>query len=438
MVASIAGMPSSPTSSESARVELTLDGITHGGEAVGRMPNGKACFVPYAIPGERVLVEVTEERKRWARARLVEVLEASPARVEPPCVYARPGRCGGCQLQHIDPTTQLVLKRRIVTEQLERIGHLEDPPVNPTMPVAAFHYRNSARFAVDQQGRLGFRRAGSHDVQPIDECLLLDPAVQGLRDEAGDGWQGAEEIVVRAGLATGDRALIVRPGAEGLPPMPEGPTPVALEGPTGAVALRGEPGLTEMVEGRTFHLSPTSFFQASTAGAALLVRLVLAGAEIRPGETALDLYAGVGLFAAFLADAGARVTAVDADPVAAADARHNLAKDEVSVLEEEVAAQVAALVADHEQYDVVVLDPPRRGAGARLCGRIAELEPRVVVYVSCDPAALARDAAALAGAGYELSEATPIDQFAQTAQIETVAVFRPVHRLAETEADDGR
>lgn len=421
---------------EPARIELALDGITHGGEAVGRMPNGKACFVPHAIPGERVLVEITEERKRWARGRLVEVLEASPARIEAPCVYARPGRCGGCQLQHIEPTAQLALKRRIVTEQLERIGHLEDPPVNPTMPVAAFHYRNSARFAVDEQGRLGFRRAGSHEVQPIDECLLLDPAVQALRDEAGDGWQGAEEIVVRAGLSTGDRALIVRPGAGGLPPMPDGSTPVALEGSSGAVALRGEPDLAEMVEGRTFRVSPTSFFQASTAGAALLVRLVLASTEIQPGDTALDLYAGVGLFAAFLADAGAGVTAVEADPVAAADARRNLAKDEVTVREQDAAAYVAALVADQEQRDVVVLDPPRRGAGVNLCAGIAELDPRVVVYLSCDPAALARDAAALAKAGYELTEATPVDQFAQTAQIETVAVFRPAHRLARSAADD--
>lgn len=399
---------------------------------MGRLPSGKACFVPYAIPGERVLVEITEERKRWARGRLVEVLEASPDRVHAPCVYARPGRCGGCQLQHIDPVAQLVLKRRIVTEQLQHIGRIADPPVNPTMPVAPFHYRNSARFAVDEQGRLGFRRAGSHDVQPIDKCLLLDPAVQALREEAGDGWLGAEEIVVRAGLATGERTIIVRPGEQGLPPLPDGTTPVALETPSGSVALRGEPDLNEAVEGRTFRLSPTSFFQASTAGAALLVRLVLNGADVQPGELVLDLYAGVGLFAGFLADAGARVTAIEADRIAADDARHNLAKDDVTVIAEDAAAHVAGLVSTHQDYDVVVLDPPRRGAGASLCEHIVQLDPRVVVYVSCDPAALARDAAAFASAGYELTEATPVDQFAQTAQIETVAVFHPAHRLAST------
>lgn len=424
-------MPAVDAHAPTTLVELALEGITHGGEAVGRLPDGKACFVAYALPGERVTVEVIEEHKRWTRGRLVEVLEPSADRVTAPCPYFGPGRCGGCQLQHLAPGAQPALKRRIVTEQLQRIGRIPDPPVEETVVIAPFAYRNSARFGVDPEGRLGFRRADSHEVQPVAACLLLTREAQDLREEAGDDWRGVEEVVVRAGATTGDRALVVRPGSAGLPPLPPGDTPVALISARGpAVALRGEPAVTERVAGRTFRVSPTSFFQGSTAGAEVLADLVRAEAGVAPGETALDLHAGVGLFAAVLADAGATVTAVEADGVAAQDARDNLGKD-VEVRTQDAERVVAELVAGGETRDVVVLDPPRRGAGAKLCRAIAALDPRVVVYVSCDPAALARDAAILAEQGYLLTRAVPVDQFAQTAQIETVATFRPAYRLAD-------
>jgi len=424
-------MPAVESPAPVALVELALDGITHGGEAVGRLPDGKACFVAYALPGERVTVEVVEEHKRWSRGRLVEVLEPSPERVTAPCPYFGPGRCGGCQLQHLAPGAQPALKRRIVVEQLQRIGRIPDPPVEQTVVVAPFGYRNSARFGVDPEGRLGFRRAGSHEVQPVAACLLLTREAQDLREEAGDGWLGVEEVVVRAGAATGDRALVVHPGGAGMPPLPPGATPVALVSGRGrTVALRGEPLLTERVAGRTFRVSPTSFFQGSTAGAQVLADLVRGEAAIVPGDAALDLHAGVGLFAAVLADAGATVTAVEADPVAAQDARDNLG-EEIEVRAEDAERVLAELVGRQAACDVVVLDPPRRGAGAKLCRAIAALDPRVVVYVSCDPAALARDAAVLAEQGYDLTRAVPVDQFAQTAQIETVATFRPAYRLAD-------
>jgi tRNA/tmRNA/rRNA uracil-C5-methylase (TrmA/RlmC/RlmD family) len=419
----------SPSDAPAATVELTLDGITHGGEAVGRLPDGKACFVPYAIPGERVRVAVVEERRRWARARLVEVVEPSPDRVPAPCPYFGPDRCGGCQLQHLAPAAQPALKRRIVTEQLARIGRIADPPVAETVVVAPFGYRTSARFGVAADGRLGFRRAGSHDIQPIAACLLLTREAQDLREEAGDAWEGVEEVVVRASTATGERALVVHPGPGGLPALPPGDAPVAVVGRRDAVALRGEPTITETVGGRTFRVSPTSFFQASAAGAAALSGLVREAAAVSPGDTALDLHAGVGLFAAALAEGGAAVTAVEAHLAAAEDARANLGGD-AEVVTADAAAYVGGLVAEHAVRDVVVLDPPRRGAGPDLCRAVAELDPRVVVYVSCDPAALARDAAVLAEEGYELTVAVPVDQFAQTAQIETVATFQPAARLA--------
>ena len=410
------------------RHEIDLHGFTHGGEAVGRLPSGKACFVAYAIPGERVVVEVVEEHKRWARARLVEVVEASPDRVPAPCPYFGQDEsgeplCGGCALQHIAPARQAQLKRQVVVDQLERIGRLSEPPVADTVTPSGFGYRASARFAVERDGRLGFRRRRSNEVLPIDTCILLTGDTQSVRDEAADGWVGAEEVVVRAGSA--GRAIVVTPGPGGLPPLPAGDAGVALVGTGGAAELRGSAAIAMRVCGLDYRVSATSFFQAGEAGAEALVHLVRESAAIRAGDSALDLYAGVGLFAKPLAVDGATVTAIEAHPVAAADAEHNLAGLTTQVLQETAEDAVERLVTEGRWHDVIVLDPPRAGAGPRLVEQLPRLRPRAVIYVSCDPAALARDAKALVAAGMVLERATPVDQFAQTAAIETVAVFRP-------------
>lgn len=415
-------------------VDLALHGFTHGAEAVGRLPSGKACFVSHAIPGERVRVEVVEERARWARARLVEVLEPSPDRVDPPCPHFGPGRCGGCALQHVTPARQAALKRQVVVDQLERIGGISDPPVTETVTAGDFGYRNQARFAVDGAGRLGFRRAGTHEVMAIDRCPLLQQAAQAVRDEAGDGWSGVEEVSVRAAATGEGAAMAVTPGPDALPPLPSGATPVALIDAAGtAHALRGDPTVVERVAGFDYRISPGSFFQANTAGAEALVAEVRAAAAVAPGDAVADLYAGVGLFSRPLAADGAAVVAVESDPSACADARHNLASTTASVVCEPVAGALrrmgdelrgtARAGEDQAAFAVVVLDPPRRGAGRDVCGRLAALRPRTVVYVACDPAALARDAGVLTRAGYRLTRAVPVDQFAQTAAIETVATF---------------
>lgn len=416
-----------PISSTPARFVLDLHGLTHGGEAVGRLPSGKACFVAHAIPGERVEVEVVEERARWARARLVRVLTPSPDRVEAPCPYfgpeqpGGPPRCGGCAFQHVAPRRQAEMKRRIVTEQLGRIGGFDDPPVEPTRTVAPFAYRTHARFGVAPDGRLGFRRPRKRDIVPIDRCLLLTDETQRLREEAGDAWRGADEVVVHH--ATGGQVIVVDPGPDGLPAMPGGEVPIAVQGASRAVALRGEPAVVHEVGGLRFKVSPGSFFQPGPAGAEALVELVVEAAGVGAGTRALDLYAGVGLFAAALARAGASVTAVESTRAAADDARENLEAWPRALVERaDATATVQRMAAAGERIDVVVLDPPRRGAGADLSALLPRIAPRVV-YVSCDPAALARDARALVDAGLTLRRVTPVDQFAQTATIEAVALF---------------
>lgn len=400
---------------------MLLDGFAHGGEAVGRLPDGRACFVAGGLPGERVRVRVTQQRRRWARAALEEVLEASPDRVAPPCPYY--GHCGGCQLQHASPAAQARLKQRVVVEQLQRIGGIADPPVADVVrPAGGWPdaYRSWARFGVTPDGRLGLHAAGSADIVPIDRCLLLDGATQRLREAAGDRWDGVEEVEIRTGDG-GVGVVHAHVGSDGLRDVPDGPFGLVLSAGATPSVLR-EPGTVRLtVAGETYRLSPGSFFQAGPAAAAALVRQVLAAAAPDPTDDVLDLYAGAGLFSVPLARTGARVVAVEAHPAAAADAVANLAGLDAEVWH----GTVSEALAEAPTADVVVLDPPRAGAGTDTAAQIAALGPRTIVYVACDVAALARDAKALVAAGYTLRRAVPVDAFGHTAHIEVVAAFAP-------------
>lgn len=398
-----------------ASVSLRLTSLAHGGEAVGRLPDGRACFVAGGIPGETVSVRVIQSKRRWARAELVGVVEPSPDRVEPPCPWV--GRCGGCQLQHIAPSRQLELKRQVVVDALERIGHLPDPPVAATVTPGAWPlgYRSWARFGVTPEGLLGFRAAASHEVVPIDTCLLLDRATSDLHQSLDQGWSGAEEVVVRTGE---DGATVaVHVGAEGLAQIPDVAAGVTLVAGAGPAVLREPAAVTTTVAGRPYRISATSFSQAGPAAAEALVEHVLHAAAIEDGDLVVDAYAGIGLFSAALEDAGAQVVAIEQNPVAVADGHANSTAEVVTGDVAEVLADVARPV------DVVVLDPPRSGAGADVCRGVARLQPRTIVYVACDPAALARDAATLRQDGYGLERAVPVDAFSHTAQIEVVATF---------------
>ena len=381
---------------------LTVDlhGFAHGGEAVGRLPDGRVVFVGYGIPGETVTVRLTEEHERWCRGSLVDVVEPSPDRVAPPCPYFGVNQCGGCSLQHIAAERRRTLLRQVVVDQIERLGKIPDPPVAPTRAAGEYGYRNRARFGVTATGALGFRRAGSTDVLVIDRCLLLDDATQRVREEAGDAFAGAAEVEVRS--AVHGAAVVVNPGPQ-------------------QQVTHNEP-MTERIAGMDFAVSASSFFQANRAGAEVLVELVVAGARIATGDTALDLYSGVGLFARALADGGAATTAVEGAPSSVDDARRNLALD-AKVVAGSVRKVVPRLRREGAQFDVVVLDPPRSGAGRDVIDGVAALARRTIVLVACDAAALGRDAGTLTRQGWHLRLVTPVDQFAQTGHVEAVAVF---------------
>ncbi len=411
-------------------MDILIDAMAHGGEGIGRH-QGKAVFVPYTIPGEHVRVELVEEKERWARGRLVEVLEASPDRVEPPCPYFGPGQCGGCQWQHIRYERQAELKRAIVTDQLRRLGRLADPPVADIVVMADpadegrfldYGYRNHAQFALDAEGRLSFRRAGSHDLIAVDRCLLLAERLDELHAALDLAEPALTGVSLRAGLNTGDALILFETaGDEALELELDLPAACALKTPAGLRPLIGEPFITEEVNGRHYRISAESFFQVNTAAAAALVDIVTAYADPQPGDVLLDAYCGAGLFALALAGQAAEVIGIEASPSACEDFAFNAGDlPNVNLHEGAVEEVLPALLAGEQRADLVILDPPRAGAGPAVLRDLAALGPRRMVYISCDPASLARDVEHLHAAGYRIVEVQPVDLFPQTYHVECV------------------
>ena len=401
--------------------ELTLHALAHGGEAIGRHDE-RAIFVPYAIPGERVRVEIVEERKRFARARLVEVLEPSPARVEPPCPYF--GKCGGCHFQHIAYPVQAQLKGLVVRDQFQRIGKFEEPPILEPIPdESGWEYRNHARFHVTPEGRPGFLAANSHDVIPIEDCLILHPLLSRLYTSLDMLLPDVEQLELRVGAATGDLLVALQTYDEE-PPALEVDFPLSIVQilhDTTIAPLVGLDYITEIVHGREFRISATSFYQANSPQAARLVEIVLGALELKGYEKVLDAYCGVGLFTAFLSEEAGSVTGIEINHDAVVDATYNLAgNDNVTLLE---GAVEDALVELEQRYAAVVLDPPRTGLERHALDALVELKPRRIAYVSCDPATLARDARRFVNAGYTLEWVQPVDLFPQTYHIENVALL---------------
>ncbi|HEX2849828.1 MAG TPA: TRAM domain-containing protein [Acidimicrobiales bacterium] len=398
------------------RIDLEPSAMAAGGDAIARDRDGRVVFVEGALPGERVVAELVEERRDYARARTVEVVEASPDRVAPPC-RARAEGCGGCPWQHVAPAAQPRLKAEVVADSLRRIAHVDAATDGGRgVAVTALRLREpalrtTARVAV-RGGRAGYRRHRSHDVVPVTTCLAAHPRLEAILT-AGD-FGGAREAVVRVAVATGDAAAMLEPSARGAR-LPAGVVVVGQRD-------RALAPVVEVVAGRRFRVSIRSFFQSGPVAAEALVDAVdaaLAGA-VGPGDRIVDAYAGVGLFGSTLAARhGARVTAIESAAAAVADARVNLADVDADI----VHGEVAAWRASGGSPVAVVADPARPGLGRPGVDAVASSGAPLVVLVSCDPASLGRDAALLAGRGFTLETVAVVDSFPHTFHVETVARF---------------
>lgn len=411
------------------RARITLTDVAFGGEALGRL-DGKVVFVPYALPGEEVLLDLVEQRRDFARGEVARVLRRSEQRAAPPCPYF--GRCGGCQWQHASYPAQLEIKRQIVVQQLARIGRFPDADdlVRPTIGMLSpWEYRNQVRFSFGRRfGELGFTRWRSHRLLRIDHCYLAHPRINGVLYQLQGRLAGERlhQVVVRVGANTGD--LLIAPRL----PIEDPPS--------------GQSHLEEELLGRRFRIAAPSFFQVNTrrerrplpAGhrpgdwlpplpadglsmAELLALLVLDGVAPQGDELVIDAYAGVGTFGVLLAPRVRRVIAVEESPVAVQDARHNT-RDLPNV--EVRAGKAEDLLPQLDvRPDAVVLDPARVGCAPPVLAALIAARPRRIVYVSCDPATLARDLRVLGDGGFRLERVQPLDMFPQTYHVESVALL---------------
>jgi len=390
--------------SKEREITLRLDAMTYGGDAIGRA-GGKAIFARGGIAGEWGRAEIIEEHDHFARAQVTDVIEPSPERVQPRCPHFgfSTNSCGGCTWQHIDYAAQLRFKTEIVREQLRRIGKIADAPVRETLPSPdVWAYRNYAQFSVTRDGQLGFQAARSNRVVPIKVCYIVQPPIaEFLSQQSVAGVSrrvGVERVAVRS---SGSRLA------------------VTLE--RGGRRAQSDTRLGFRVKGVPFRVSAKSFFQVNTSLVETLVDLVLNRLNLRGGETVLDAYCGVGLFSRFVAPAAGRVIGIESSHSAVDDAHVNLAQFEHVDLYEERVEQT--LVSLDVPMDAAILDPPRAGCGRQTIEAVMDKQIKRLVYVSCDPATLARDARQLLDGGYRLMDVQPVDMFPHTFHIETVTLW---------------
>ena len=395
--------------------ELSIDRAADGGAGVGRDSDGRVVFVEGALPGERVVVQVTKEHKRHARARLVEVIEPSPGRRQHPCASGRAG-CGGCDLSHASEDLQRSIKWSTVRDALVRVGRCDPTVVDQVLdldvvaaPIGPEGYRTTVRVGM-ADARAGFRRAQRHDLVVPSECRVAHPRVEELLLDGRFGPEAGSEARIRMSVASGERLVVVN----GDPTQVTMPDDVLITSDAELDAGR-EAFLTEEAAGRTWRVSARSFFQAGPAVATALVELVSSHLGDVTGAHIVDAYAGIGLLGGSLASAAASLTSVERSGSSTDDARVNLSDLGATIIESDVDRWTPV------RADVVIADPARAGLGKDGVRVLSGCHADRFVLVSCDPGSLGRDIRLLLDSGYDLERVTALDAFAETSQVETVA-----------------
>jgi len=378
------------------RIDVDVTAIAHGGHCVARH-EGQVIFVRHAIPGERVTVEITDITRSFARGNCVVVIDSSPHRVKAPCRYATPHGCGGCDFQHVDLSHQRALKSQIIAEQFKRLAKMEvEVEVEEVLPT--LHWRNRMEFTVSDNSKLGLFASRSSQIVEIEQCLIASAEID-------------IPMINQRRLPKGKRVDVAITST--------GSQEISIEGRENFALIKEKVGDVE------FSLNPLSFWQSHKAAPELLSRVVRELSDPQPGDHVFDLYGGVGLFAAALLSevgAGGRITIIESDDNAITDAKRNFAEeDRVEVVHGRVEKALKKYVA----ANLVILDPPRSGAGASVIEAVVSLKPRAIVYVACDPASLARDTAYLKERGFALHTLRAFDLFPMTAHMECVARFIP-------------
>ncbi len=429
------------------RYEVEVGAVAHGGGHCVARHEGRVLFVRHALPGEKVIAQVTEgtTKSRFLRADAVEILEPAKDRIPAPCPFSGPGKCGGCDWQHVTSGGQRKLKVAVLTEQLAKLGGLTPAeagwdgtvePVGGKLPAGEVPaWRTRIQYAVDPAtGKVGLRRHRSHELEPVDRCLIAAEGITELGVEARS-WPGISSIDVIAAAGSSDRQVILTPTPGSQLPLVELDKPVSISRVDEQDLIHkvhGRSFVRERAAGRTWRVSNGGFWQIHPEAPDTLVGAVLDGLDPQWGESALDLYCGVGLFAGALADRvgeDGAVLGIESSKQAVVDARHNLATlDNVRIEHDRVETLLPRT--GITSTDLIVLDPPRAGAGRETVAHLAGLSARRIAYVACDPAALARDLALFREGGYRPVSLRAFDLFPMTHHFECVAILEPIAEQA--------
>jgi len=425
---------------------VKLEKMIYGGDALGRLPDGRAVFVPFGLPGETVKAKVVEEKRGHLRAELVEVLEAAPERITPKCKHF--GICGGCHYQHLAYQSQLEAKTEILRDQLQRIGKIENPPVEPMVAAPSqWNYRNHVQFHLTAEGKLGYvsltplplsrwERGWSEGLFAVNECHLPEQPLNELWPKLEfDPGLGLERVSLRLG-DDNEAMLVLESNSPDLPKLElEANLSVVHLTEGDAVVMAGDDHVEMTIVGRdsipplqkTFRVSPGSFFQVNSAMAGKMVGYLLDNLPVTPDTTLLDVYCGVGLFSAFFSPKVKRVIGIESSPSACEDYAVNLDESENVELYQAPAEDVLPYLGKHEgrpgSQEIAIVDPPRAGVGKRALDGLLARGPERIAYVSCDPSTLSRDLARLISGGYRLTKVTPFDMFPQTYSIESISIL---------------
>jgi 23S rRNA (uracil1939-C5)-methyltransferase len=402
---------------------ITLSDLVYGGDAFGRLGDGRAVFVPFAIPGEIVKIKIVEEKPRYVLANLEEIILPSEQRVTPRCSHF--GACGGCHYQHLSYASQTAAKSKILVDQLLRIGKLKAVPIMPVVPsVEEWKYRNYVQFHLSPDGKLGFSKARSNEIIPIVECHLPQPPLDELWSLLDfEPGAGVERVGLRRGEED-DLQIVLESSSGRLPDFSVeelGASVVHVMGDS-RIVLSGSDYTWMRIKDRLFKVSAATFFQVNSQVAEKMVDAVLHALPDGKNLTILEVYCGAGLFSAFLAERADKLVAIESSGSACEDFSYNLDEFDQVELYEAPAEVVIPLL--EMRPDVVLVDPPRNGLLRPVLQGILRLKPVWIFYISCDPATLARDAGYIANGGYELQAVYPFDMFPQTYHIESLSIWK--------------
>jgi len=407
--------------------DILLEKLTYGGEAMGRLPDGRAVFVPFGLPGEQVRVELTEDKKNFARGKLLELLKASPERIDAKCKHFE--KCGGCHYQNLPYEKQLQAKTEILRDQLQRIGKIENPPIMQMIASPLeWNYRNHVQFHLTAEGKVGFINAKGNSTLPIEECHLPETGINAFWPELQfESNKDVERVSLRAGLDEELMLVLESEDAETPELEIEADVSVVHLFDEHAVVIAGQDNLIFKILGKDFRVSAASFFQVNTKMAEKMVEHLVSRLPVTASTTLLDVYCGVGLFSKFFAANCQQVIGIETSESACEDFTVNLDEfDNVELYEGAAEEILPGLAGRLDSSTYAIIDPPRAGLERYALDAILSIKPQIIAYVSCDPSTLARDAARLIVGGYRLVEVTPFDLFSQTYHIESISIFEAI------------